>query len=87
MQQLIRFPNQYDVIREEMARFNQFSVDRKFEILADMIQTGLELIELSPNKHIEEQAREKNELAWQQAHQRLFNSKKSHWHDDFSQTV
>jgi hypothetical protein len=67
----LKFPNQYDVIRVESERFNRLSVDRKFEVLEAMIQTGLEFIELSSSKEFERTSREQNELQWQLAHNRI----------------
>ena len=50
MIQTIQFPNQYDVIREEAARFNRLTSDRKFEMIESLIQTGLGFIDISPVK-------------------------------------
>lgn len=77
MTQPIHFPNQYDVIREETERFNRLSLDHKFEMLQDMIQTGLELIELSPSRQFEQASRDANESLWQQAHNRIASRIKS----------
>lgn len=76
MIQPIQFPNQYDVIREESERFNRLSIDRKFEVLEEMIQTGLEFIELSSFKEFERTSREQNELQWQLAHTRIAKNAK-----------
>lgn len=64
----MNFPNQYDVIREEAERFQQLTPDQRFDSIQGLIQMGLELLEISPNKDFDTHAREERELQWQSAH-------------------
>jgi hypothetical protein len=64
----MNFPNQYDVIREEAERFQQLTPDQRFDSIQGLIQMGLELLEISPNKDFDTNAREERELQWQSAY-------------------
>jgi len=77
MIQPIKFPNHYDVIRDEAERFNKLTADQKFRMIEDLIQTGLEFIEISPDKDFARKMRDNCEQQWERAHNRLVNFVKS----------
>jgi hypothetical protein len=73
MLQPIKFPNQFDVIHEEAERFNKLSPDQKFRMIEDLIQTGLEFIEISPYKDQALKLKDERERQWLAAQSKLVN--------------
>jgi hypothetical protein len=69
----IKFPDRIDVLREEAEKFQKLSPDEKWRVLESVIQTGLELSALSPNKERVKQLELEREAEWRKAHANLFS--------------
>lgn len=48
--QPIKFPNHYDVIREDPEQFQKLDSRSTARIMSEMIQAGFELMAISPHK-------------------------------------
>jgi hypothetical protein len=72
------FPDPYQVIREEAARFARLAVDDRFRIVEDLVQTGLDLMAISPHREFALKQREAAEEAWQAAHEKLIQAHENH---------
>jgi hypothetical protein len=72
MIQPIKFPNHYDVIREEAELFQKLDSRSKARIMSEMIQAGFELMAISPHKERNQEIMEERERQGRLAHSKLF---------------
>ncbi len=73
MIQPIKFPNQYDVIREETERHLKRSCLEKFLISSEMMAFGKQGIDANPNRERVLQLQLRYENEWHAAQQQIIN--------------
>ena len=72
MIQPIKFPNHYDVIREDAEQFQKLDSRSKARIMSEMIQAGYELMAISPHKERNQEIMDERERQGHLAHSRIF---------------
>lgn len=72
MIQRVQFPNQYDVIRNDAEQFQKLDSYSKARIMSDLIQTGLHMMAISPNRERNQQIMNDREFQGHLAHSKLF---------------
>jgi hypothetical protein len=72
MIQPIKFPNQYDVIREEAVRHLRLSPSERLGVTAELMAMGRRMVEQNPQRDLLLQMELAQEEAWQQAQRKIF---------------
>jgi hypothetical protein len=71
MDSSLRFPNQADVIHEEAVAFRRLSPGERLRVIADLMASGLALLEHSPRRDAARRLRDEAEAEWQRIQKEL----------------
>lgn len=74
----LKFPDHRDVIRADAEAFRRLSPDQKMKYFHDVLQTGLYLSQISPNRQINDEQFLKREADWQRIQREIFEHERSH---------
>lgn len=72
MIQPIKFPNQYDVIREEAEKHLRLNAAERLRVTSELMAFGRKMVEKNPERERVRQLQTAQEEAWQQAQRRIF---------------
>jgi hypothetical protein len=70
--ELLRFPDEADVIREEAERFRRLSPTERFLAIVDLMASGQAIMRDSPHRLWAEQQRAAEKEEWRRFHRELF---------------
>jgi hypothetical protein len=68
----IRFPDERDVIHDEVLAFRRLSPDERIAAILDVIALGASMMKESPHKEAMSKLQQDHEDAWQKAQKELF---------------